>query len=255
LIMRSLPCQPRMKFRKNSVNSFEKDYAPMTPPDFSSCYPTFLVSSNPFFHSFNYILRLLTMILPINFLLIPFPSFFFCILFCRFCLFFFFYFLTVLYWLPVTLPWVMLNITECTGAMKMVACRTVLYYKKKMKKTQCCKNSQNPKTIHWMPSWMVFIHPIDTHLDGFLKNVRFKVLRVPSIGWSLQSQVKLAGVRTPLGWVGSPWGGNNNMIFQLSNITVTGGLKDLPLYLLHKNSDNNLIYCCGVTLWQRKLYM
>jgi hypothetical protein len=41
--------------------------------------------------------------------------------------------------------------------------------------------------------------------------------------------------------------GNKNMIFQLSNVAVTGGLKDLPLYLLHKNSDNNLIYCCGVT--------
>jgi hypothetical protein len=40
-----------------------------------------------------------------------------------------------------------------------------------------------------------------------------------------------------------------NMIFQLSNITVTGGLKDLPLYLLHKNSDKNLIHCCGVTLY------
>jgi hypothetical protein len=36
------------------------------------------------------------------------------------------------------------------------------------------------------------------------------------------------------------------MIFQLSNITVTGGLKDLPLYLLHKNSDNNLF----LLLWR-----
>jgi hypothetical protein len=37
------------------------------------------------------------------------------------------------------------------------------------------------------------------------------------------------------------------MMFHLSNITVTVGLKDLPLYLLHNNSDNNLFYFCGVT--------
>ncbi|KAA1096356.1 hypothetical protein PGT21_013914 [Puccinia graminis f. sp. tritici] len=44
-----------------------------------------------------------------------------------------------------------------------------------------------------MPSSVVFIHPNDTHLDSFLENVQFKVLRVPSIGWSSQSHGKLAG--------------------------------------------------------------